>query len=190
MSFCLLYLPTASLKTSNDQQSKLSGGCYFLLVSLEITTLPPASFRGASAKTSVLLVGTSRHLASTDPSAMISWQVLPRCFREQRFKSYVGSPGASARASASIMLPQNLPHASARTARSTFRERSQELFPYLSIGTQAPKKTVAQLQIAGLSGAEAVPLKTKAHECYPQVQAFTAEPPKPLLFHPSIHTML
>ena len=104
-----------------------SGGFYSLLISLEITTLPPASFRGASAKTNFLLVGTSRHLASTDPSAMISWQMLPRCFREQRFKSYVGSPGASARASASIMLPQNLPHASARTARSTFRKPSREI---------------------------------------------------------------
>ena len=121
----------------------MSGGCYSILISLEIPPLPPASFRGASAKTSFLLVGTSKHLASTNPSAMISWQVLPRCFREQRFKSYVGSRGASARASASIMLPQNLPHASARTANHL--ERSQELFPYLSIGRQAQQKNVAHM---------------------------------------------
>ena len=121
----------------------MSGGFYSLLVSLEITALPPASFRGASAKTSFHLVGTSEHLASTDPSAMISWQVLPRCFREQRFKSHVGSPGASARASASIMLPKNLPHASVRTARSTFRKPSREIpgvNSYLSIGRQTQKK--------------------------------------------------
>ena len=111
----------------------MGGGFYSLLISLEITTLPPASFRGASAKTDFLLVGTSRHLASTDPSAMISWHVLPRCFREQRFKSYVGSPRASARASTSIMLPQNLPHASARTARSTCRKPSREIPGIISV---------------------------------------------------------
>ena len=131
----------------------MSGGFYSLLVSLEITTLPPASFRGASAKTSFHLVGTSEHLASTDPSAMISWQVLPRCFREQRFKSHVVSPGASARASASIMLPQNLPHASVRTARSTFRKPSREIpgvnsvFKYrLTNAKKKKKKTVAQAE--------------------------------------------
>ena len=87
----------------------LSGGVYSLLISLEITTLPPASFRGASAQTSFLLVSTSRHLAATDPSAMISWQVLPQCFREQRFKSYAGRQD----------LPQELPRASC--FRKTFR---------------------------------------------------------------------
>ena len=132
-----------------------SSGFYSLLISLEITTLPPASFRGASAKTSFLLVGTSKHLASTDPSARISWQGLPRCFREQRFKSCVGSPGASA-------SPQELPRASC--FRKTFRvlpraqrethfgnhpERSQELFPYLSISRQAPKKPmICKLHLA------------------------------------------
>ena len=106
---------------------QLSCGFYSLLISLEITTLRPASFRGASAKTSFLLVDTSKHLASTDPSAMISWQVLPQCFREQRYKSYVGCPGASARASPSIMLPQNLPPASVRIARSKFRKPFREI---------------------------------------------------------------
>ena len=121
---------------------KVSGGVYSLLISLEITTLPPASFRGASAKTSFLLVGTSKHLASTAPSTIISWQVLPRCFREQRFKSYVGElPPASCFRKTFRMLPR----AQREAHFANHPERSQELFPYLSIGRQAPKNTVAQV---------------------------------------------
>ena len=127
----------------------ISGGFYSLLISLEITTLPPASFRGASAKTNFLLVGTSRHLASTDPSAMISWQVLPQCFREQRFKSLrMGRqelPQELPRASCFRKTFGMLPRAQREAHFGNHPERSKELFPYLSTGTQAPKKTVAHM---------------------------------------------
>ena len=55
------------------------------------TTFPPANLCGTSTRTNLVLVGTSNHLASTDLSATIFWQVLPRRFHEQRFKSYAGS---------------------------------------------------------------------------------------------------
>ena len=100
-----------------------------------ITALPPASFRGASAKTSFLLVSTSEHpLPQTLPQ-----RFLGRCFREQRSKSYVGPPGASARASARAQREARL---------GNHPERSQELVPYLSIGRQA-QKTVAHLSSKG-----------------------------------------
>ena len=75
---------------------QVSNGFYSLLISLEITTLPPATFRGASAKTSFHLVGTSEISCFHGP---FRDDCLGSCFRDASANSvstltvcFVGSP--------------------------------------------------------------------------------------------------
>ena len=86
----------ALLFFKSSKRCHVSNGFYSLLSSLEITTLPPATFRGASAKTSFHLVGTSEISCFHGP---FRDDCLGSCFRDASANSvstltvcFVGSP--------------------------------------------------------------------------------------------------